>query len=102
MSILLIIASVLLIIVVLVQNSKGGGLDSSFASQSSAFGAKRTTDIVEKITWGVAASLAVLCLASTLLLNSAKKENAGAVRNSEKQEAPKNPSSGIPTPNGQQ
>jgi preprotein translocase subunit SecG len=96
MTILLLIASILLIIVVLVQNSKGGGLDSSFASQSSAFGAKRTTDIVEKITWGVAASLAVLCLASTLMLGSGKKENASAVRNSEKQEAPKAPAGGIP------
>ncbi len=96
MSILLIIASILLIIVVLVQNSKGGGLDSSFASQTSAFGAKRTTDIIEKITWGIAGSLAVLCLASTLFINSAKKEDASAVRNSEKQEAPKNAPSGIP------
>ena len=97
MSILLIIASILLIIVVLIQNSKGGGLDSSFASQTSAFGAKRTTDIVEKITWVIAASLAVLCLASTLLINSGK-EGASAVINSQKQEAPKNPASGIPGP----
>ncbi|MCX6182645.1 MAG: preprotein translocase subunit SecG [Bacteroidetes bacterium] len=101
MSILLIIASILLIIVVLIQNSKGGGLDSSFASQTSAFGAKRTTDIIEKITWGIAASLAVLCLASTLMISS-DKGTASAVINSEKKEAPKNPASGIPAPAGQQ
>ncbi|MFM7021485.1 MAG: preprotein translocase subunit SecG [Flavobacteriales bacterium] len=95
MNILLIIASILLVIVVLIQNSKGGGLDSSFASQSSAFGAKRTTDIIEKITYGVAASLAVLCLASTLLLSDGS-EKAGALKHGVKQEAPKTEMPGAP------
>lgn len=84
MSIILIILSVLLVIVVLIQNSKGGGLDSNFGAQSSAFGAQRTTDIVEKITWGLAASIAVVCL--VFAMNTGGTEKGGAVQNSEKKE----------------
>tara|TARA_B100000767_G_C19537393_1_gene439237 strand:+ start:429 stop:734 length:306 start_codon:yes stop_codon:yes gene_type:complete len=65
LSILIIIAAVLLILVVLIQNSKGGGLDSNLASQNQSFGAKKTTEIVEKVTWGLAATLIVLSIIST-------------------------------------
>jgi len=65
LSILIIIAAVLLILVVLIQNSKGGGLDSNLASQNQSFGAKKTTEIVEKVTWGLAAALIVLSIIST-------------------------------------
>ena len=85
MSIILIILSVLLIIVVLIQNSKGGGLDSNFGAQSSAFGAKRTTDIVEKITWGLASAIAVICIIFAMN-SSGSHEEGGAVRNSEKKD----------------
>lgn len=84
MSIILIILSILLIIVVLIQNSKGGGLDSNFGAQSSTFGAKRTTDIVEKITWILASSIALVCI--IYALNTGGNEKGGAVQNSEKKE----------------
>lgn len=64
-SILIIIAAILLILVVLIQNSKGGGLDSNLASSNQSFGAKKTTEIVEKVTWGLAAALVVLSIVST-------------------------------------
>jgi len=81
MSILLIILSVLLIIVVLIQNSKGGGLDSNFGAQTSAFGAKRTTDIVEKITWGLASAIALICIVYATSTGSGDDEG-GAIKNS--------------------
>ena len=69
LSVLIIICSILLILIVLVQNSKGGGLDSNIASQSSAFGAAKTTELVEKLTWGLAAALIVFSIASTKLIS---------------------------------
>jgi len=60
--ILIIIISVVLVLFVLVQNPKGGGLNSEFGSASQLGGAKRTTDILEKGTWGLAIGLALICL----------------------------------------
>lgn len=69
LSILIILCSVLLVLIVLVQNSKGGGLDSNIASQTQAFGAQKTTELVEKLTWGLAAALIVFSIASTKLIS---------------------------------
>jgi preprotein translocase subunit SecG len=49
--ILAVIVAVLLIGVVLIQNPKGSGLASNFATGNQFFGVKKTTDIVEKMTW---------------------------------------------------
>lgn len=54
--ILAVVIAVVLIAVVLIQNPKGSGLASNFSSGNQFFGVKKTTDIVEKITW-VAAGL---------------------------------------------
>jgi protein translocase subunit secG len=53
-SILILIASILLILIVLVQNSKGGGLASGFSSSNQIMGVRKTTDFLEKATWGLA------------------------------------------------
>jgi preprotein translocase subunit SecG len=73
LSILIIIAAVLLVLVVLIQNSKGGGLDSNLASQNQSFGAKKTTEIVEKVTWGLAAALIILSIISTKSISTFEK-----------------------------
>lgn len=75
-SILIIIAAILLILVVLIQNSKGGGLDSNLASSNQSFGAKKTTEIVEKVTWGLAAALVVLSIVSTKSISTPEKADA--------------------------
>ena len=62
MLIIIAIISIVLILFVLVQNPKGGGLNSEFGSVTQLGGAKRTTDILEKGTWGLAIALALLCL----------------------------------------
>ena len=65
---LTIFASILLVLVVLAQNSKGGGLSSQFggSSASNLIGVKKTGDLLEKLTWGLAISVMVLALATKL------------------------------------
>ncbi|MDH5599003.1 MAG: preprotein translocase subunit SecG [Cyclobacteriaceae bacterium] len=64
---LILFVSVLLILVILAQNSKGGGLSSQFGGSgaSNMIGVKKTSDLLEKITWGLAISLLVLSMAAT-------------------------------------
>lgn len=66
-TILILIASVLLILVVLVQKSKGGGLASNFSSSNAILGVKKTTDGIEKMTWGLAGFIIVLSIATVTL-----------------------------------
>jgi preprotein translocase subunit SecG len=65
LTVLIAIIAFLLIIAVLVQNPKGGGIDSTYGSGANQmFGAARSADAIEKITWYLAAALFVLCIAS--------------------------------------
>ena len=57
--ILIVIAAVLMIGIVLIQESKGGGLSSSFAGYNQVAGVRKTTDFIEKATWGLAAAMVV-------------------------------------------
>ncbi len=61
---------VLLMLVVLIQNPKGGGVDATFGGQAAnqMFGAARSTDFVEKLTWGLAITLFVLCIITALIV----------------------------------
>lgn len=73
---LLFIVAALLILVVLVQNSKGGGISSSVGISNQVMGVQRSTENVEKITWGLVGGLAVLCILSGFFFN-VKTLNAG-------------------------
>ena len=53
--ILIVAASVLMCLIVLIQESKGGGLASGFADNNAMLGVRKTTDVIEKTTWGLAA-----------------------------------------------
>lgn len=63
-TILIALDCLLLIGVVLIQNPKGGGVDSTFGGQSAnqMFGAARSADFIEKLTWYLAAILFILCI----------------------------------------
>lgn len=76
MTILIAIISVLLMLVVLIQNPKGGGVDSTFGGQSAnqMFGAARSTNLVEKATWGLAIVLVALCIITTIMVSSSGGE----------------------------
>ena len=58
--ILIVIAAVLMIGIVLIQESKGGGLATSFAQYNQIGGVRKTTDFIEKATWGLAAAMVVI------------------------------------------
>ena len=58
--IFIVIAAFLMIFIVLIQESKGGGLSSNFAAGNALAGVRKTTDLIEKITWGLAAAMVVL------------------------------------------
>jgi len=77
--ILVAIIAVLLILVVLVQNSKGGGLSSEFSGAGTAqmFGVKKTTDLLEQITWGLAAGIIVISLASYIIASGGAADAGG-------------------------
>ena len=66
--IIAIIAAVLLGLVVLIQNPKGGGLSGTFGGAANQiFGYKRTTDDIERITWGLVIIVFTLCLSAAAL-----------------------------------
>ena len=71
LTILIAINCVLLMFIVLIQNPKGGGVDSTFGggAANQMFGASKSTDFVEKITWGLAASLFLLCIITAIMVN---------------------------------
>jgi preprotein translocase subunit SecG len=58
---------------VLIQNSRGGGLAtniSSVAQASQIVGDVKATDLIEKITWGLAASLVIFTFAANYFYSS--------------------------------
>ncbi len=66
------IAAVLLILVVLAQNPKGGGLSSTFGgSGGQLIGVKKTSDLLEKLTWGLAITIVIFSLTSSFVLRDA-------------------------------
>ncbi len=60
--ILIVLAAVLMICIVLIQESKGGGLASNFSSSNQIMGVRKTTDFIEKATWGLAIALVVFSI----------------------------------------
>ena len=102
--ILIAIISVLLIGVVLIQNSKGGGLAGEFGGSGATqmFGVKKTTDLLEQITWGLAGSLAVLALASHIFIGTPEAAQGINSVNVEKAQTKSLPTAPITTPAQQQ
>ena len=58
--ILIVIAALLMIFIVLIQESKGGGLTSNFQDANKLVGVRKTTNFIEKATWGLAIAMVVL------------------------------------------
>lgn len=63
--ILIVIASVLLVGAVLIQKSKGGGLASDYSSGNQYLGYRKTTDFIEKTTWGLAIFICALSICAS-------------------------------------
>ena len=90
----IIIAAILMVGIVLIQESKGGGLASNFASYNQIGGVRKTTDFIEKMTWGLAAAMVVI---SVLCAYVAPKrgEQGPAVMKIQKTEANPNNAQGV-------
>jgi len=71
-TVLIAIIGFLLIAIVLIQNPKGGGVDANFGGQAAnqIFGASNSIDFVEKLTWGLAAALFILCIIAAIVVNN--------------------------------
>ncbi|HNR48144.1 MAG TPA: preprotein translocase subunit SecG [Bacteroidia bacterium] len=83
-TVLIILVSVVLGLAVLVQNSKGGGLVSGFSAPQQIMGVRKTTDFLEKLTWGLGIGLIVLCVAANFMLPGSTSQ--GQVKSSSIQE----------------
>ena len=67
-TVVIILVCLLLAFSVLVQNSKGGGLAAGFSAPQQIMGVRKTTDFLEKFTWGLATTLIVLCIVANFML----------------------------------
>ena len=98
LTILIVIASVLLTLLVLVQNSKGGGLSAGFSSTNQIMGVRKTTDFLEKATWGLVAFVVVLSVATVAFNNKKDAETDQSEIREEAQQA-KEAEPGVVAPN---
>lgn len=74
--ILIVFVALVLVLVVLAQNSKGGGLTSQFGGSgtSQLMGVKKTGDLLEKLTWGLAIALITLTLSTKFLITNSRDQ----------------------------
>jgi len=102
-SIPIVVAAVLLILVVLIQNPKGGGIASNFSAGNNIMGVKRTTDFIEKLTWGLAIGIIVLTLSSNAFVGTSTSEEAPkSIMQEQYEDAPAAPVQGNQVPGGQE
>lgn len=74
--VLIVIAAILMIGIVLIQESKGGGLSSNFSSSNAIMGVRKTTDVVEKTTWGLAIAMVLLSVICSYLAPTSSSEQS--------------------------
>ena len=73
--VLMVLASILLCGIVLIQESKGGGLASGFSAGNQFAGVRKTTDFIEKATWGLALSLVIFSVLSVAFIPKEAKSD---------------------------
>jgi len=79
-AILIVIASILLVGVILIQKSKGGGLAANVNNYNQFMGVRKTTDFIEKATWGLAIFICVLSIASAFVSAPSIVEGAPQIK----------------------
>ena len=102
-SVLIIITCVLLILIILIQNPKGGGLSSSFGGSGTQVfgGVKKTTDFLDKGTWGLSIALVALVLLANVTLSSPQANENGTPESEIENVVPNTPSpAATPLPTG--
>ena len=79
-AILITIASILLIGVILIQKSKGGGLAANVNNYNQFMGVRKTTDFVEKATWGLAAFICVMSILTAFITSPTLVEGGPQIK----------------------
>lgn len=74
--ILIVIAAILMIGIVLIQESKGGGLSAGFTGGNAVLGVRKTTDFIEKATWGLAGAMVFLSVVCAWVAPSSVTEQS--------------------------
>lgn len=97
LTVLILIAAILLVIVVLLQNGKGDGLASNFVAGNQTFGVRQTTDILEKVTWGLVAFVLVVSVITSFTTgtNGADMDVTNKIENAATQSQPEFPTSPV-------
>jgi preprotein translocase subunit SecG len=78
LTVLIVISAVLLTLIVLAQNPKGGGLNAGFSASNQIMGVRRTTEFLEKATWGLTAFIVVASIVACGLNINDKKINVNS------------------------
>lgn len=89
--ILIVIAAIFLCFIVLIQNSKGGGLSSGFSSSNQIMGVRKTTDFLEKATWGLAGFIVVMSIVTSYAVPSASSNSSSVILEQAEKEQKTNP-----------
>lgn len=87
----MVIAAVLMCFIVLIQNSKGGGLASGFSSSNAIMGVRKTTDFLEKATWGLAIFIVVLSITAAWAVPTRTSKTQNIISEQAQQEESTNP-----------
>ena len=74
-------------LIVLVQESKGGGLAADYSSFNQMAGAPKTTNFIEKATWGLAIAMIVLSVLSVAFLPSTNVSDSVIMQQATEQKA---------------
>ena len=89
--ILMVVAAILRCFIVLIQNSKGGGLASGFSSSNEILGVRKTTDVLEKLTWGLAVFMVIASIATAYVMPSASQQDGSVIMEQAQKEEKTNP-----------
>ena len=74
--ILIVLAAIMMVFIVLIQESKGGGLASNFSSYNQIGGVRKTTDFIEKSTWGLAIAMVLFSIVCAYVAPKAVTEQS--------------------------
>ena len=84
---LIVFLAICMCLIVLIQESKGGGLASSFSASNQIMGVRKTTDVIEKVTWTLAAAIVLFSIVSSKCLPTASVEESAVMKQATEQKA---------------
>ncbi|MBT28978.1 MAG: preprotein translocase subunit SecG [Thalassobius sp.] len=94
---IIIFVCIILVLLILAQDSKGSGLTGNIGAASQIMGTRRTTDWIEKATWGFLVALFVLSLGVNASIEKTSGPNFTSP-NIEKAKSEAIPSTGLELP----